>query len=129
LFFMTTSCNGIKPGCDRKSIIKMLQWKRAICLSGLPSFIFWRLHLWFNCHCLVSILKKSLYGSHSLYHRFINPTITTGHDEREIPTTSIKWSRISSFSYSCVPDHFVPLYGVPNVFLLFKRFMSHFLII
>ncbi|CAB3980263.1 Hypothetical predicted protein [Paramuricea clavata] len=35
----------------------------------------------------------------------------TGHDEREIPTFYIMWSRLSSFSYSFVPNHFVPLFS------------------
>jgi hypothetical protein len=113
LFLMTTSCDGIKPGCDRKSIIKNVAIKTCD-LSEWASLV--------HFFAAASVIQRPLFSvypqkSHrlgltrSLYHRLIKPRIMTGHDETEIPTIYIMWSRISSFSYNFVPNHFVPLFS------------------
>lgn len=113
LFLMTTSCDGIKPGCDRKSVIKDVAIKTCD-LSEWASLV--------HFFAAASVIQQPLFSvypqrSHhlgltrSLYHRLINPRTMTGHDEREMPTFYIMWSRLSSFSYSFVPNHFVPLFS------------------
>ena len=112
LFLMTTSCDGIKPGCDRKSIIKNVAIKTCD-LSEWASLV--------HFFAAASVMQRPLFSvypqrSHclgptrSLYHRLIRPRVMTGHDHGEIPTIYIMWSRISSFTYNFVPNHFVPLF-------------------
>jgi hypothetical protein len=112
LFLMTTSCDGIKPGCDRKSMIKNVAIKTCY-LSEWISLV--------HFLAAASVIQQPLFSvylqrchrlgpTHCLYHHLISPRTMTGHDEREVPTIYIMWSRIAAFTYNFAPNHFVPLF-------------------